>query len=157
MTVRGIVATAMRVFALWMLVFSVQSAGVMAYAYSDSPWWVLASGLLLGLIIMYLLWRFADPIAKRLVPAAPSDQVAGITHSGLFQTGCCLIGLLTISAALPEIVKAMGWVVISSGPAYADAGPKIKLMLVVALAKLAVGAFLLLRSMAVTQLARVDG
>lgn len=156
MTVRQIVATAMRIFALWMILFSIQSAGVMTFAYSDSPWWMVLSGILLGLAIMVFLWRFADPIARRLVPAESSDRVAGITHSGLFQTGCCLIGLGTVAGALPEVMRAVAWIILSAGPANVDTAPQTKLMLLVGLAKLGVGLFLLLRSSDVIRIVRFD-
>src|SRR5690606_35793311 len=87
MTVGGLVAVAIRLFALWVAVFTFQSIAVTYYVYSDRPFWVFGLGATLGVVAIFLLWRFAYPIANRCVPSPAGETPTALDAAGLLKAG----------------------------------------------------------------------
>src|SRR5690348_4346634 len=114
MSVRGLVAVCIRLFALWIAVLSFDSYGIMLVKFNRNlPWWVVPIIVITAIVLIVVLWRFAFPLAKLCVPSQAGDTSVKLNATSLLRVGICIVGIVTIKSAIPGVIGGIAWLRLS--------------------------------------------
>jgi hypothetical protein len=149
-TAHQVIATAVRLFAIWLLVLAIQAIGIaqalilQAEMPTSLPYFFAACYL----VAAVLLWAFPMLVATRLVPRTKFEGSLGLPAQHVVVVACVVMGLwVIVSRALPSLLSylalAAAWV--GSGQTLSTLGSGRHLEGLVALVMLAVGVSLVLR------------
>ncbi|PTU33125.1 hypothetical protein [Stenotrophobium rhamnosiphilum] len=143
---------AIRLFSLWVFLYSLQALAVgfalrntMAFPLTTPEGLLAFAPTFISFGLAIFLWRFPLAIARILVPRT-SEAATAITLNEAWQLGSVMVGLLAISSAGPELLKAFGFVFFATQDDYGTLPTEHKIGLFAALAKTAFGLFLVFGS-----------
>jgi len=140
---------AVRLFSLWLLLYSFQAL-VVAYdlgrhaqsgAVSPLDALALLSPSIIALVLGIFLWRFPLAVARLLVPRT-SDTATAVTLPEAWRLGSVMMGLLVLAHAGPLLLRALAFAYYSAGHDFGGPLPEQQATLVEAAAKTLFGLFL---------------
>ncbi|HKS54181.1 MAG TPA: hypothetical protein VJS12_02785 [Steroidobacteraceae bacterium] len=147
MTFSQLAGLAVRLFALWLLLFCLQAlATALALKntlgeLTDGQSVLALSPALIAFALGIFLWKFPLGVARLLIPRG-AEQATDITLREGWRLGSVLIGLLTLAAAAPSVLRMIAFIVLAARQDYGAQPLQTTPDLVFALAKLAVGLLL---------------
>lgn len=119
MTTRQTIAVAARVFAIWLVLYGLETGYLAVIVLrTNTSTGVLAFGVLLAVIWVtagLALWNFPQTIARNLLPRELEDErnpESGATQpDSWLAVGCALIGVWMMVSSLPALAQdiADGW------------------------------------------------
>ena len=150
MTVRALVAAAIRLFAFYSVVFVFQALTAI-HALRHDYWsvWIVAVAVLVEGMVFVALWSFSSAIAKRLVPEPDGSSLALLDAQGLLRAGACLIGLSLVATVVPDAIR---WIALDSSPLGDGDEVRIRIGYSILFAKAAIAGILLLGNDAIARL-----
>lgn len=139
---------AIRLFSLWLFLFSLQALGV-AHAVrgmAPSPLNIQQGALVLAPTIIafglsIFLWRFPLAVARLLIPRV-SDAATTITLREAWQLASVMLGFIILSSAGPLLLESVSFLYLSAKNDFGGPSPERKVEFVSALIKTAFGLFL---------------
>ena len=109
MTPQQIIAVAVRLFAIWLLLYagaSVTSSYLAVRAHgAEIPIQSLASGFALVVIVCGILWAFPLFIARWILPRSVAQPEQSAAFQDWFSVGCSLIGVWILAKAISALAS----------------------------------------------------
>ena len=101
------IAVAVRLFAVWLAVYALQTASATFLDGRVATKGLVVAGIIgiLTLLVAVLLWFFPLTTAKKLLSDPAANSAPGETPDTWLATGCALIGLWLLASAIPHIVR----------------------------------------------------
>jgi hypothetical protein len=147
MTFSQLAGLAIRLFALWLILFSLQAlATALALKHTFGELTLGQSALalspaLIALALAIFLWQFPLGVARLLIPRG-AENATDITLREGWRLGSVLLGLLTLASAAPSVLRMITLVLFAVKQDYGAQPMQTTPDLVFALAKLAFGVLL---------------
>jgi hypothetical protein len=147
MTFSQLAGLAIRLFAVWLLLFSLQAlatALALKNAFGELTLGQSALALsptLIAIALAIFLWQFPLGVARLLIPRG-SENATDITLREGWRLGSVLLGLLTLAAAAPLVLRMIAVIVFAAKQDYGAPPLQATPDIVFTLAKLALGLLL---------------
>jgi hypothetical protein len=148
MTFMQMAGLGVRLFALWVLLFSFQVLSN-AIAFQDrlpgaGMWhWLNFAPAAICFALALFLWRFPLAVARMLVPRG-AEKGGSVSIEEAWRIGCVLIGFLVLSNAAPSLLRLAIVIFTNYNDSFSSMEPALKAALIEAVAKTAMALFLIL-------------
>lgn len=108
MTPHQIAALGIRLFTIWLFLSSL--IGIIGYSTvlgskADGHEIFVALSVLATGVVCFLTWFYPFAIARKLLPTSSETDLSNPVFQSWFAVGCSLIGLYTLSKAIPALVS----------------------------------------------------
>lgn len=119
MTPHQIIAVAVRLFAIWLAIYTVR---VMPVAYHQATKFAgefpveISITVIIITCILVVLWFFPRTIAKNFLPDSPPAEQPSFPAQDWFAVGCSLIGIWLLTQTLPWLIRYLTFLVILQRP-----------------------------------------
>ena len=150
MTFAQVAGLGVRLFALWLFLFSIQalaSAFALKNNFGDlsaGQTALVLAPVLVAITLGVFLWQFPLGVARILIPRG-ADKASDMTLREAWRLGSVLVGLMTLASAAPSVLRMLALMLLASDTDF-DVPMEIKSELVFSIAKTAFGLLLVFGS-----------
>ena len=144
-----IAETAVRLFAIWLLIYEIKTAAPFLGrlgAGDDATVWGPAVLVAIAIVVIVLiLWLFPRSVVRVLVRGSVAAEPTAPSPDAWLMVGCTLLGLWSLTWAIPGLVHAFVLLYLRHrSPAEVVLDPEISAMAIAFLVQFCIGVWLLL-------------
>ena len=153
MTARQFVGVALRLFAIWLALLSIQSLLSLLLLDPETGRTIYLAFAATYALFAAMFWFFPMKIAGHVLNASPGDDPAAVSARSIVQAGVIVAGLLIVSDSIPPLGNQLWFALSAQNDPYPDAMTRQHALVgvVIPLAQLVLGLLLVFRSAALSR------